>query len=186
MGIIDEIKQNFKQGNNLIKLIYINIGVFLLANISLLLISFSNRDLAEQIQNPWFSFPSSLNVILLKPWTIITYMFYHVDIWHIVFNLIFFYWFGQIFLQYLDNKKFWPIFEVAEGLDIPVYIHARLPSNQMVKAFLGYPGLALAFWGYGAETSLHAIRLICSGVFEKYPTLHLQGSTTANFVESYL
>jgi membrane associated rhomboid family serine protease len=105
MGIIDEIKQNFKQGNNLIKLIYINIGIFLLANISLLFISFSNRDLAEQIQNPWFSFPSNLNMFLLKPWTIITYMFYHVDIWHIVFNLIFFYWFGQIFLQYLDNKK---------------------------------------------------------------------------------
>ena len=75
--------------------------------------------------------------------------------------------------EYLDDKKFWPIFERAEKLDVPVYIHARLPSNQMVKAFMGYPGLALAFWGYGAETSLHAVRLICSGVFEKYPRLKI-------------
>ncbi len=105
MGIIEEIKQNFKQGNNLTKLIYINIGVFILANFALLLIKFNNRELAEEILNPWFSFPSDVNQLLLKPWTIITYMFFHVDIWHIVFNLIFFYWFGQIFLQYLDNKK---------------------------------------------------------------------------------
>jgi predicted TIM-barrel fold metal-dependent hydrolase len=75
--------------------------------------------------------------------------------------------------EYLDDPKFWPIFEAAESLDVPIYIHARLPSNQMVKAYMGYPGLALAFWGYGAETSLHAVRLICSGVFEKYPKLKI-------------
>jgi predicted TIM-barrel fold metal-dependent hydrolase len=75
--------------------------------------------------------------------------------------------------EYLDDPKFWPIFEAAEALDVPIYIHARLPSNQMVKAYMGYPGLALAFWGYGAETSLHAVRLICSGVFEKYPNLKI-------------
>jgi 5-carboxyvanillate decarboxylase len=75
--------------------------------------------------------------------------------------------------EYLDDQKFWPIFARAEKLDVPVYIHARLPSNQMVKAFMGYPGLALAFWGYGAETGLHAVRLICSGVFEKYPGLKI-------------
>ena len=105
MGIIEELKQNFKQGSNLTKLIYINISVFIIANLALLIISFNNRQQAEEILNPWFSFPSDMNQLLLKPWTIITYMFFHVDIWHIVFNLIFFYWFGQIFLQYLDNKK---------------------------------------------------------------------------------
>jgi len=75
--------------------------------------------------------------------------------------------------EYLDNQKFWPMFEMAEKLDVPVYLHARIPSKQMVKAYLGYPGLALAFWGYGAETSLSAVRLICSGVFEKYPRLKI-------------
>ncbi len=75
--------------------------------------------------------------------------------------------------EYLDDPKFWPIFERAEALGVPVYLHARLPSPQMVKAYMGYPGLALAFWGYGAETSLHAVRLICCGVFEKYPRLQI-------------
>jgi 5-carboxyvanillate decarboxylase len=75
--------------------------------------------------------------------------------------------------EYLDDPKYWPIFERAEALGVPIYLHARLPSPQMVKAYMGYPGLALAFWGYGAETSLHAVRLICSGVFEKYPKLKI-------------
>jgi 5-carboxyvanillate decarboxylase len=75
--------------------------------------------------------------------------------------------------HYLDEKQFWPIFEAAEAMDVPIYLHARIPSRQMVKAYEGYPGLALAFWGYGAETSLHAVRLICSGVFEQFPRLRI-------------
>jgi 5-carboxyvanillate decarboxylase len=75
--------------------------------------------------------------------------------------------------EYLDDPKFWPIFERAAALDVPIYLHARLPSPQMIKAYMGYPGLALAFWGYGAETSLHAVRLICSGIFDKYPNLQI-------------
>jgi predicted TIM-barrel fold metal-dependent hydrolase len=75
--------------------------------------------------------------------------------------------------EYLDNPKFWPIFEMAESLEVPIYIHARIPSRPMLKPYTGYPGLSLAFWGYGAETSLHAVRLICSGVFEKFPKLKI-------------
>ena len=49
--------------------------------------------------------------------------------------------------EYLDDQKFWPIFEAAESLDVPIYIHARLPSNQMVKAYMGYPGIGAGFLG---------------------------------------
>ncbi|UCB43726.1 MAG: amidohydrolase [Dehalococcoidales bacterium] len=75
--------------------------------------------------------------------------------------------------EYLDDKKYWVIFERAERLDVPIYIHPRSPSPDMVKPFLTYPALAVAMWGFGAETSLHAMRLICSGVFDQYPGLKI-------------
>lgn len=80
---------------------------------------------------------------------------------------------GHIRGEYLDNSKFWPIFEVAEKLDVPIYIHPKMPPPDMIKPFLAYPGLASAMLGFSAEASLHAMRLILSGVFDKYPKLKI-------------
>jgi len=75
--------------------------------------------------------------------------------------------------EYLDDKKYWVILERAEALDVPIYIHPRQPSADMLKPYLAYPGLANAMLGFAAETSLHAMRLILSGVFDKYPKLKI-------------
>jgi 5-carboxyvanillate decarboxylase len=71
--------------------------------------------------------------------------------------------------EYLDDKKFWPIFEMAERLGVPIYIHPRAPSPEMIKPYLAHPMLATAMSGFSAEVGLHALRLIVSGVFDKYP-----------------
>ncbi|MFC1945709.1 amidohydrolase family protein [Chloroflexota bacterium] len=75
--------------------------------------------------------------------------------------------------EYLDDKKYWVIFETAEKLGVPIYIHPRVPSPDMVKPYLAYPGLSQAMLGFGAEVSLHAMRLMCGGVFDKYPRLKI-------------
>ncbi len=75
--------------------------------------------------------------------------------------------------EYLDDEKYWVIFERAEKLGVPIYLHPRSPSPDMLKPYLAYPGLAGAVLGFAAETSLHAIRLILSGVFDKYPGLKI-------------
>lgn len=75
--------------------------------------------------------------------------------------------------EYLDARKYWVIFETAEQLNVPVYIHPKEPSKDMIKPYLGYPALSGAMLGFAAETSLHAIRLICSGLFDKYPKLKI-------------
>jgi len=80
---------------------------------------------------------------------------------------------GHIDNEYLDDKKYWPIFEMAEKLDVPIYLHPDSPLPSMIEPYLTYPGLALALWGYAAEAGLHAMRLICSGVFDKYPDLKI-------------
>ena len=71
--------------------------------------------------------------------------------------------------EYLDDKKYWVIFERAERLGVPIYIHPRMPSPGMAKPYLTYPALATAMSGFGAEVSLHALRLILSGLFDRHP-----------------
>lgn len=76
--------------------------------------------------------------------------------------------------EYLDDEKYWVILEKAEKLGVPIYIHPRIPSPQMLKPYADY-GYALsgAALGFGAETALHAMRLILSGVFDRYPKLNI-------------
>jgi membrane associated rhomboid family serine protease len=105
MGIWDDIKNPFQKGNNLIRLIYLNIGVFLIISIfSIVGYLLNNQQISEKVLN-FLAVPASLNTLLVKPWTIITYMFTHKNIWHILLNMLWLYWFGRIFLEYLDQRK---------------------------------------------------------------------------------
>jgi 2,3-dihydroxybenzoate decarboxylase len=76
--------------------------------------------------------------------------------------------------EYLDEEKYWVILEKAEKLGVPIYIHPRIPSPQMLKPYADYGyALAGAALGFGAETALHAMRLVMSGVFDRYPGLKI-------------
>ena len=74
--------------------------------------------------------------------------------------------------EYLDDPKFWPILEAAEALGACLYIHPRAPSDGMAMPFRHY-GMDGALWGYGMETGTHAVRLILSGVFDRFPKLKI-------------
>jgi 5-carboxyvanillate decarboxylase len=73
--------------------------------------------------------------------------------------------------EYLDDEKFWPIFEAAEALGIPIYIHPREPAPSMA-APLSMPGFTIG-WGFAVEASTHALRLIAAGVFDRFPRLKI-------------
>ncbi|GAA0325485.1 amidohydrolase family protein [Actinoallomurus spadix] len=74
--------------------------------------------------------------------------------------------------EYLDDQKFWPILEAAEALDAPVYLHPTAPPRTMIKPLLE-AGLDGAMFGFGVETGMHALRMITSGVFDRFPRLKL-------------
>lgn len=74
--------------------------------------------------------------------------------------------------EYLDDPKFWPIFEAAVALDTPVYLHPAFPSEAMIEPYSRY-GMMGALWGFGADTSLHAVRMILGGVFDAFPKLQI-------------
>jgi len=72
--------------------------------------------------------------------------------------------------EYLDDEKFWDIFEAAEALDVPIYLHPNTPPNAMIEPFLAR-GLDGAVFGFAVETGLHALRIVVSGAFDRFPGL---------------
>jgi 5-carboxyvanillate decarboxylase len=72
--------------------------------------------------------------------------------------------------EYLDAQRYWDIFAAAEACDAAIYIHPNTPSDRMIAPFLE-AGLDGAIFGFGVETALHVLRLIVSGVFDRFPKL---------------
>jgi len=105
MNIINDLKHQFKTGTALIKLIFINVAVFVLVHLITLLIFFFTKVSDTEIVLYWMALPADFNQLILKPWTIISYMFLHEGFLHIAFNMLILYFGGQIFLQFLDAKK---------------------------------------------------------------------------------
>jgi 5-carboxyvanillate decarboxylase len=74
--------------------------------------------------------------------------------------------------EYLDDPKYWPILEAAEGLDRPIYLHPRDPSMRLAGAF-ELAKMSGPLWGYNVEVSTHVMRLYCAGIFARFPRLRM-------------
>ena len=79
---------------------------------------------------------------------------------------------------FLDDKRFWPIFERAQALDVPLYVHPAAPHSAVVDAYYkdyvkDFPAILNAAWGFTVETATQGIRLVLSGVFDAYPDLKI-------------
>jgi len=73
---------------------------------------------------------------------------------------------------YLDDEQYWEIFEAAQALDVPIYLHPQTPPANMIEPFLKR-GLDAAVYGFACETGLHALRLVVSGLFDRFPKLQI-------------
>ena len=74
--------------------------------------------------------------------------------------------------RYLSDPEFWPILEAAEALDVPVYLHPNTPNDAIISTFQD-AGLDGSIFGFQVETSLHALKMITSGVFDRFPKLRV-------------
>lgn len=165
MGIWDDIKRTFRQGNSLTRLIYINIAVFILITIAAVIgFLLNNPEISEKVLY-YISVPSSFKVLLLRPWTIITYMFVHQGIWHILFNMLWLYWFGSIFLEYLDQRKLVAVYLMGGISGALVYI---LSFN----IFPVFSAVVTDSVAIGASASVMAIVIAIAAYVPDY-TVHL-------------
>jgi uncharacterized protein len=86
---------------------------------------------------------------------------------------------GHVQGEFLDDRRFWPIFERAERLGVPIYLHPTVPPAAVREAYYGGlpphvgQALSMAGWGWHVDTGLHGLRLIAGGVLDEYPTLQI-------------
>ncbi len=131
-GIFGEISYKFKYGSILTKLIVINTAIFIVVKMVDLFSFLAGTMPFSQTIADFFALYANLSHLALHPWGIITYMFIHAGFLHILFNMLWLYWFGVIFLNFLDEKRF-----------LRVYIWGGLAGAVFfVLAYNIFPGLA--------------------------------------------
>ncbi|MCX6282881.1 MAG: rhomboid family intramembrane serine protease [Bacteroidetes bacterium] len=104
----DNLKRFFREGSVLANLIIVNAAVWLLVQVFRIIFFLYNQPdaaLATTSIIRIFGVPASVPLLINKPWTILTYMFLHIDVWHVLFNMLWLYWFGKIFQEYLGNRR---------------------------------------------------------------------------------
>lgn len=102
-NIFTDLKRRYFQGNLLFRLIFINVAVFAVATIWLILTRLFNVDGGIVLR--YLELPSGLSQLIRQPWSIITYMFLHTNFLHLLFNMLWLYWFGQLFLRWFTEKQ---------------------------------------------------------------------------------
>jgi membrane associated rhomboid family serine protease len=111
MKLWGKIVGNFKQGSMLTRLIYINLGVFIVIRLLMALISLSGNN--PDVILDWLALPANTDILLTRPWTLITTMFVHYHFFHIFFNLVALYFFGLMFTRYLNEKRLLAVYIIG-------------------------------------------------------------------------
>ena len=128
-NFIEEIKYQLSHGTMTNKLIIYNVFVFAL----ILLLNILNLTI-NQISLTEYFFTLDTNIVgfIIKPWGIITSIFSHFEIWHLIFNMLFLYFSGQLFEQIFDKRRLWQtyIFGGISGGMLEIAAHYLFPSFQ--------------------------------------------------------
>jgi membrane associated rhomboid family serine protease len=149
-SIWDGIRQSFKQGSSLTRLVYINIGVYLVLALFQSFSWLAGSAGTSDTLLTWLGVPADLHHLARAPWTIVTYMFTHFGFIHLLFNMLWLYWFGNIFRQHLPGKGLAALYLLGGISGAIVYIAAY----NLLPAFEAERGLS---WAIGASGSVMAI-----------------------------
>jgi len=162
MGIVDEIKLSFKNGTYLTKLIYINIAIWVIVRLVFVGYSLSGSD--GSLMLSWLALPASFDLFITRPWTIFSYMFLHFELLHILFNVLWLYWFGKIFLEYHSQQKLLSLYIIggfSGGVAfmlaynwLPVF-HERIINSQLLGASASVIAIVIAIAVYVPNHLIH-------------------------------
>ena len=147
-NFISDLKNGFKRGSISLQFIYINVGVFVvttLVSVILVLFNLSNAGLFQVLE-----LPAYVPNFLMQPWSIFTYMFLHADALHLLFNMLWLYWFGQLFLSIYSARH-------LRGLYILGGLCGGLLYMLAFNVFPYFQNHIYGTWLLGASASVLAI-----------------------------
>lgn len=104
-GILDDFKMAFKTGNVLNQIIVINVVVFATVGVLGVIMTLAGQEELYREISYYLTLPADPTQFIYRPWTIITYFFFHQGVFHILFNMLWMYWFGRIITEYLGQNK---------------------------------------------------------------------------------
>lgn len=148
MNFLENLKQTFLQGNAAIRLIYLNVALYLVLQITVVLLKLFTVD--GSFLFGILALPSEPLLVLLQPWALLTYMFLHQEFFHILFNMFALFWFGKLFLMYFSEKQLYGLYVIGGFAGGLLYIIAY----NIFPLFMQSAGLLM-----GASGSVTAIIL---------------------------
>ncbi len=171
MGIFDDLRLKYNTGQLPVKFIFINVALFLvvrLADVCCILLG-STFSAA-----PYLELPSDLTVLLHRPYTLLTYMFFHYDVLHLLFNMLWLYWFGQLFLLFFNAKQFGGLYILGGISGALLYLLAY----NLLPYFADSRGMLL-----GASAAVLAVVLAVSAYAPDYKIrLLLLGNVSLKYI----
>tara|TARA_R110002049_G_scaffold289495_2_gene472363 strand:+ start:1269 stop:2168 length:900 start_codon:yes stop_codon:yes gene_type:complete len=161
----DQLRKSYNDADSATRLIYINAAVFVLIHlVGLILWLFSIPGGGNVLVDSYFAVPTQITNLLYKPWTIFTYMFMHTGILHILFNMVALYYGGQLFSQFLGQKKIWS-----------VYINGGLAGAALyILSYNIFPVFGDALSGSKAIGASASIMAIIAGIAAYMPNMEVR------------
>jgi len=137
MRLVEDLKSGFSGNKELLNLILINLSIFIVLSLTKLFIFLAGASgiSLSQFITDYLSVTPDLSIFFRKPWTLITYMFTHVDFFHILFNLLILFWTGKIFSIFLPSSKIPAVYilgGIAGGL-LFILLYNTLPAFSQIK-----------------------------------------------------
>lgn len=146
-GILEELKRFYREGNTLIRLIYINVAVFIGLNLLKLFFFLFQMEGVPLIQ--WLAASSDLKTLITRPWTIVTYMFLHENFFHLLFNMIVLFFGGYIFMEFLGERRLLSTYVLGGLAGLGLYVL----SYNIFPVFQGSIGVPIL----GASAAIMAV-----------------------------
>lgn len=146
-GIIDTLKYKYKTGSVMTRLIFINTAIFVILKIIGVIFTLFNISSLDLIV--FLGIPSDIPLLLSHLWSLITYMFVHEGFLHLLFNMLWLYWFGQIFMQYFTGRTLGSLYVLGGLAGAMLYVIA-------FNTIPYYTGMERG-WMIGASAAVMAI-----------------------------
>ncbi len=165
-SILDDLRRTMKSGNMVSKIIIINIAFFVIINLVKVFDFNSGAGFYYLVHNG-LSLPSDPMTLIKQPWSLISHMFLHVGFWHIIWNMLLFYWFGKIVGDFIGDNRVLPIYILSGLFGGLIYILSDLflpgGSDGMAYAMGASAAVMAMLWTAASLSPDYIMHLILLG-----------------------